>query len=111
MAVPIARENDGLAMSSRNVNLNPEERDASVVLYQALQAAKIAYDGGERNGDALRLLMKEIISAQPLASIDYMSCADPSNLQELEVIASEALISLAIYIGKTRLIDNLILEK
>lgn len=110
VAVPIAREADGLAMSSRNVNLNPEERKAAIILSQTLKAGKGAFEAGEKSGDVLRTMMKEKIEAQPLAKIDYVSCADLTTLRELEVVTDGALLSMAVYIGKTRLIDNWILE-
>ena len=107
---PIWRELDGLAMSSRNVYLNPAERQAAVVLWRALQAAQKAFRQGERNASRLRQVMQAEIDAQPLARLQYVSCAHPDTLQELEEITSDALLSMAVVIGKTRLIDNLILK-
>jgi pantoate--beta-alanine ligase len=107
---PTVREEDGLAMSSRNVKLNEAERKAATVLYQALQAAKKAYQGGERDGNALRSLMEKTIQSEPLAEVQYVSCADRTTLQELNEIKNGALLSMAVYVGKTRLIDNIILE-
>ena len=104
------READGLAMSSRNAYLNPAERKAAAVLFRALQAAKKAYGGGERNPDDLRAAMRQIIEAEPLATVLYVSCADPRGLQELEHIKNGALLSMAVLIGKTRLIDNIVLD-
>ncbi len=107
---PIVREPDGLAMSSRNTYLSPEERQAAVVLSHALQAAKSAYASGENDAEALRQMVTDIITAEPLARLQYVSCADPVTLLELEgSIQSKALLSLAVYFGKTRLIDNLVL--
>ncbi len=106
---PTARETDGLAMSSRNVYLNPEERKAATVLYRALTAAKQAYENGERRGDALRKTMSDIINAEPLAKLQYVSCAHPQTLGELDAVNGGALLSMAVYVGKTRLIDNLVL--
>ncbi len=107
---PIQREPDGLAMSSRNTYLDPAERQAATVLSRSLAAARAAYASGERDADALRQVMSEIINAEPLARCQYVSCAHPDTLQELDgPIPGRALLSMAVYIGKTRLIDNLIL--
>jgi pantoate--beta-alanine ligase len=106
---PTVREPDGLAMSSRNTYLNPEERRAATVLFRALQAAKARYEAGERDAERLREAMREVIRAEPLARIDYVSVAHPETLQELERVEGPALLSLAVYIGTTRLIDNLML--
>lgn len=108
---PTVREADGLAMSSRNAYLNHEQRRAAAVLYRSLQQAQALYDSGERNAEALRRVMRQIIEAEPLAKLQYVSCADLLSLQELEgEISGQALLSMAVVIGKTRLIDNLILE-
>ncbi len=107
---PIVREPDGLAMSSRNVYLQPAERKAATVLSRALQAAKAAYDGGERDADKLREIMSQTIASEPLARLQYVSCADFSTLQELKAVTGEALLSMAVFFGKTRLIDNVVLE-
>lgn len=106
---PIRREADGLAMSSRNAYLNPSERQAATVLQRALSAAKAAYDGGERSGERLRQIMLAVLAAEPLARVQYASCADRASLQELETLSEGALLSMAVYIGKTRLIDNCVL--
>jgi len=106
---PIVREPDGLAMSSRNTYLNPEQRQAATVLYRALNAAKDAYDLGERDAEKLRAIMRETIAAEPLAQMQYVSCADYDTLQELETISSKVLLSMAVFVGKTRLIDNIVL--
>jgi pantoate--beta-alanine ligase len=107
----IVREPDGLAMSSRNIYLNPEERKAARCLYHALSAAKALWDAGERHGTQLREAMQNVLSAEPLARPDYVSVADPLTLQELDDSgdAKEALASLAVRVGKTRLIDNFLL--
>ena len=104
---PTAREADGLAMSSRNVHLNPAERQAATVLYAALQAAQDAWRTGTRDADTLRRLMTQIITASPLARVDYISVADPCSLQEIAGEAQRALFSMAVFIGTTRLIDNI----
>ena len=109
MAMPTVREADGLAMSSRNAYLTPEQRSAAVVLYAALRAAQALYDAGERQAAALREAMQRALAAEPLASPDYVSVADPDTLAELERIEGAALASLAVRIGSTRLIDNVTL--
>ncbi|OGO47758.1 MAG: pantoate--beta-alanine ligase [Chloroflexi bacterium RBG_16_63_12] len=106
---PIVREPDGLAMSSRNVSLNPEERKAATVLYCALSAAKAKYDAGERDAEMLRAAMSSTIAAEPLAREEYVSAADPDTLTELERIDKGVLLSMAVRLGKTRLIDNFLL--
>ena len=106
---PTVREHDGLAMSSRNAYLNDEQRAAAPVLFRALSAAAAAFVAGQRDAEGLRQLMAEIIDAEPLARRQYVSCADPVTLQELEGPVQRALLSMAVYVGKTRLIDNLIL--
>jgi len=107
---PTVREPDGLAMSSRNTYLNPEERRAATVLWKALSAAEAAFAAGERDADRLRQVMAETLASEPLARPQYVSCADPDSLQELHGTVSGALLSLAVYVGKTRLIDNCLLN-
>ena len=106
---PTVREADGLAMSSRNAYLNPDERMAATVLFRALSAAKSAYDEGERCAEILRRIMIETINAEPLAKLQYVSCADYDTLEELEFVRGKALLSMAVYVGKTRLIDNFVI--
>ena len=106
---PIVREADGLAMSSRNVYLNTEERKAATVLFRSLSAAKSAFDSGEREAEKIRALVREIIAAEPLARLQYVSCADYDTLEELEQVIGKALLSMAVYLGKTRLIDNFVI--
>lgn len=106
---PTTREPDGLAMSSRNVYLDPEQRKAATVLYRALNAANDAYESGERDAETLRQIMRDMLAAEPLAQMQYVSCADYDTLEELDVIKRKALLSMAVFIGKTRLIDNLVL--
>ncbi len=106
---PTVREADGLAMSSRNSYLNPEERQAATVLFRALTAAQSAYHNGERDAEALRRLMRETIEAEPLARLQYVSCADYDTLTELESVTGKTLLSMAVFIGNTRLIDNIVL--
>ncbi len=106
VACPTIREADGLAMSSRNVHLNPAERAAAPVLRRALLAARGAWERGERSGEALRAVMRDELSTEPLASPDYVSCADSATLAELDQVVGPALLSLAVRFGATRLIDN-----
>ncbi len=106
---PIVRESDGLALSSRNTYLDPQQRKAATVLNRALSAASQAFETGQRDADALRQRMTSIIAAEPLAKLQYVSCADPETLQEMEGPVNRALLSMAVYIGKTRLIDNRVL--
>lgn len=106
---PTAREADGLAMSSRNSYLNPEERRAATVLFRALSAAERAYQTGERRAETLRSIMRETIESEPLARLQYLSCADYDTLQELETVTGKTLLSMAVFIGNTRLIDNVAL--
>jgi pantoate--beta-alanine ligase len=106
---PTVREADGLAMSSRNTYLNPDERKAATVLFRALEAAKSAYDSGERNAEALRTLVRVTVATEPLACLQYVSCADYEMLEELETVIDQALLSMAVYLGKTRLIDNFVI--
>ena len=107
---PTVREPDGLAMSSRNVYLDPEQRKAATVLSRSLRTAKEAYDNGERNAGKLRQIMKEVLASEPLAEVQYVSCTDYDTLEELETVTGKTLLSMAVFVGKTRLIDNLILE-
>ena len=106
---PTVREPDGLAMSSRNAYLDPEQRQAATVLYRALNAARDAYEAGERNAEKLRTIMRKTIAAEPLVELQYASCADYDTLEELEHISGKALLSMAVFMGKTRLIDNSVL--
>jgi pantoate--beta-alanine ligase len=106
---PIVREPDGLAMSSRNVYLDHEQRKAATVLSRALRAAKDVYEGGERNAEKIRGKMKEVLAGEPLAEVQYVSCADYDTLEELLTINGKTLLSMAVFLGKTRLIDNLVL--
>jgi pantoate--beta-alanine ligase len=109
---PTQREADGLARSSRNTYLDAEHRRAAPVLYRALNAAKDAFDQGEREGDRLRAIMREIIAAEPLAKLDYVSAADALTLQEAAAVheARGLLLSMAVRVGKPRLIDNFLYE-
>ena len=110
VTVPTVREPDGLAMSSRNTYLNPEERRTATVLYQALGLAQKLWSQGERDAQCLRQEMIALIQKQPLANIDYVSVADAETLDELDMVNPPALVSLAVKVGKTRLIDNIVLQ-
>jgi len=109
IVAPTVRESDGLAMSSRNVYLNPQERQAATVLVKALTLARNLWGKGERNAETIRREMTSLISKEPLAKIEYVSIADAKTLEELTEINKPALASLAVRIGKTRLIDNMLL--
>ena len=106
IACPTVREPDGLALSSRNVHLTPDERRAAPVLHRALMAARSDWRSGERSADALRARMRMVLATEPIASVDYVSVADGASLQELDRIDGQALLSLAVTLGSTRLIDN-----
>lgn len=103
---PIVRESDGLAKSSRNTYLSPEERQAALVLYHTVELGKEIIKKGERNGKALTDAMKENIQKQPLARIDYVEAVDGITMQPIETLQGEILVAMAVFIGKTRLIDN-----
>ncbi|HXH21227.1 MAG TPA: pantoate--beta-alanine ligase [Dehalococcoidia bacterium] len=107
--MPTLREPDGLAMSSRNVYLSPSERKQALCLYRALTLAQEMWTRGVRDAEAYRSRMREVIEAEPGAVIDYVSVAHPESLQELERIQGPALVSLAVRIGRARLIDNVTL--
>jgi pantoate--beta-alanine ligase len=106
---PTVRESDGLAMSSRNVYLNPQERQAATVLFKALTLAQNLRTKGEKNAETIRREMTSLISKEPLAKIEYVSIADAETLEELTEFDKPALASLAVRFGKTRLIDNILL--
>ena len=106
---PTVREPDGLALSSRNVYLSPEQRKGATVLHRALSAAGDAFDRGERDAERLRAQMRTVLDAEPLAEVQYVSCADYETLEELDHVGGKALLSMAVFFGKTRLIDNLVL--
>ena len=103
---PIVREADGLAMSSRNVYLSPDERRVAPVLSRSLHLAEELYEAGERDAGLMRARISALIAPEPLASIDYVSVADAESLEELTTVDRPALVSLAVRFGRTRLIDN-----
>ena len=110
VAVPTVREPDGLAMSSRNALLSADDRQAALVLSRALRRAEELFAAGERDGEALRSAMRELIAAEPQAQVDYVSVADTETLRELARVGNVALASLAVRIGGVRLIDNVELK-
>jgi pantoate--beta-alanine ligase len=106
VACPTVREADGLALSSRNVHLTPEQRAAAPVLHEALLRARSAWEAGERDAEVLRAAMRDVLAREPLADPEYVSVADGTALVELERVDGPALASLAVRLGSTRLIDN-----
>jgi pantoate--beta-alanine ligase len=110
IACPTVRESDGLAMSSRNLLLTPLERQAAPILYRALTEALSHWKENQSEAEHLRELIEHILQEEPLTRIDYVSIANPITLHELEGKFSQALVSMAVYIGSIRLIDNILLE-
>lgn len=105
---PIVREEDGLAKSSRNTYLSPEERKAATILHKGLVKGEEMVRGGEKNVTVVVNAIREIIDSEPLAKIDYVEMVDFDNIQPIETIEGSVLTAVAVYIGKTRLIDNFI---
>jgi len=105
--MPIVREPDGLAMSSRNRYLSPDERQAATVLYRALQHAKARIKSSVRSAAEIIASMQSVINQEKSAKVDYIEIVDANHLQPVGAIRGEVLIALAVYFGKTRLIDNL----
>lgn len=110
VACEIIREEDGLAKSSRNIYLSKEERKSALVLSRSLKIAREALISGERNADFIRKAMIEEINKEPLAKIDYVEIVDSESLENVDTIKNNILIPIAVYIGKTRLIDNFTFE-
>jgi pantoate--beta-alanine ligase len=106
---PTVREPDGLAMSSRNVHLSPAERAAAPVIHRALTAGRSQWEAGERDAEAIRAAVREVVDGEPLARLEYVSLADDATLAELDRVDGPALLSLAAQFGSTRLIDNVTL--
>ena len=104
---PTVREADGLALSSANALLSIEERHAATCLFAALKAARAAYDAGERSAEVLRARMTDVIAAESMARPDYISVADAGSLAELQRVSGPALALVAVWIGRTRLTDNM----
>lgn len=107
---PIVREEDGLAKSSRNTYLNQDERKAALVLSRSLRKGRESVENGERSAAALATLIRKEIQAEPLARIDYVEVVDWNTLEPVEEIQEPVLVAIAVYIGKTRLIDNFIMD-
>lgn len=107
---PIVREEDGLAKSSRNSYLSAEERKAALCLSRSIFAAQDLIEGGERNADIVRTAVREIIEAEPLAQIDYIEVVGLGNMQPVDSLGESGLVAIAVYIGKTRLIDNYLFD-
>ena len=107
--MPTVREADGLAMSSRNMYLSPVERESALCLHKALTLAQEMWTRGLRDAGTYRARMREVIDSEPSATVDYVSVADPESLEELDRIQGPALVSMAVRIGHTRLIDNMTL--
>ncbi|RKI40655.1 pantoate--beta-alanine ligase [bacterium D16-51] len=108
---PIIREEDGLAKSSRNTYLNKEEREAALVLNQSLKEGRALMDAGETDAGKIRQAIVEKLGCEPLAKIDYVEVVDWDTLEPVEEAAGPVLVAIAVYIGKTRLIDNFIREQ
>ena len=107
--MPTVRDPDGLALSSRNAYLSCEDREAALSLYRALSLAESLYADGVRDAGAIRRDMIALLEAEPRASVEYVSVADAETLAELESVERPALVSMAVRIGRVRLIDNVIL--
>ena len=106
---PTVREQDGLAMSSRNIYLDPQQRAAAGVLFRSLRLAEANFQAGETNAEELRQLVRRTVESEPLATLQYVSCCDPETLEELQgKVPRGSLLCLSVLFGSTRLIDNLI---
>ena len=111
VVLPTVREADGLAMSSRNVRLNPEQRRAAAAVYRALSAGQAAWDGGESDAEAIRNSVRQALAAEPLlGETDYVSVAALDTLEELDRAVPGAMLSTAVHLGPVRLIDNVVLK-
>jgi len=108
---PIVREPDGLALSSRNTYLSPSERKAATILFKSLTQAKAMFQKGICDAYTIREAVEKTIRSEPLARLQYVSCANPNTLKEIDGNFTECLLSLAVFVGKTRLIDNILLHK
>ena len=108
--VPIVREESGLARSSRNAYMSDSEKEAALVLSRSLKKAQTAYDGGEKDVEKLKVIVTAEIEAEPMASIDYVDLFSFPDLEPIETVSGESLLAIAVRIGKTRLIDNIILK-
>jgi pantoate--beta-alanine ligase len=110
VGVPIVRENDGLAMSSRNTYLKPEERSAALRLNRSLKEAQKLVDSGEKHAEAILKAVNDCLTTGGGATVDYAKLCDPDTIEDVEVISGPTLLALAVWVGKTRLIDNRVLE-
>ena len=108
--MPKVREADGLAKSSRNTYLSAEERQAALILSKSLKKGKEAIEAGEKNAKKIIEIIKTNLETEPLARVDYVEVVDFENIQRVDTISGETLVAIAVYIGKTRLIDNFITE-
>jgi pantoate--beta-alanine ligase len=108
--VPTVREEDGLAMSSRNSYLCPEERLAATVLYRSLEAAASLIESGENRAGVIREEMEQVISTEPLVNLEYVTICDNIYLQPLSELSGEVLVALAARVGRARLIDNIVFD-
>ena len=112
VVLPIVREDSGLAISSRNLYLTPDEQQSATVLHKALKQTKTAFKEGERNAGRLADLIRSTVETEPRARLDYVTIADAETLEKLDRLDDRpTLVALAAYVGKTRLIDNMILNK
>lgn len=110
LKVPTVRETDGLAISSRNMYLSKTERDSATIIYKSLSLARELHSQGIKNTSFIKNSMSELINSVPFTKQDYISISEPSTLKELDLIDCDALISVAVFVGKTRLIDNIFLK-
>lgn len=111
VGVPTVREPDGLAMSSRNTYLTPEERESALCLKKSLDLARQMVAGGEKRADEIRKALERLILDHPYTDIDYVTLCDPATLEDVVSLEGETLLALAVRVGKTRLIDNCVLNK
>ena len=107
--IPTVREDDGLAVSSRNAYLTTEDREAATILFKALTVAKLSFDSGERSAEILRFMLASVLNGEPRAKVEYASIADTDTFEELDTVEYSARALLAVKIGNARLIDNLLL--
>ncbi len=107
---PIVREADGLAMSSRNAYLDPQERKSAAVLYRSLMQVQRQFDQGERNAARLIEAGKQGFAKEPSVRLDYLEIVNPETLEPLDTISQRSMVAVAGFVGKTRLIDNIVLE-
>lgn len=111
IGVPTVREFDGLAMSSRNSYLSPEERKSALSLKESMDLADRMFDQGERNASKVQAAVKDLILSHPFTQIDYVTLCHPATLEDMEILGEQALLALAVKVGKTRLIDNCLLGR